>query len=139
MTEKSIYDKIREDIDNAIEMNQGLTLDWKEAVELRGYIKSLEEMYAMIDKEFDELKFKYDSLCTCEDDPRERGLLAVDPMCPIHGDPLHEIVRKNEIIRKLKEDAEKLYYSILRQECGETRYQSRVVDAHRSLMKELGK
>ena len=54
MTEKSIYYKIREYIDNAIEMNQNLTLNWKEAVELRGYIKSLEEMYAIESKEYNQ-------------------------------------------------------------------------------------
>jgi len=72
MTEKSIYYKIRENIDNAIEMNQSLALNWIEAVELRGYIKSLEEAYAMESKESNQ-----------------------------------EIVRRDEIIARLKEDAER--------------------------------
>ena len=51
---------------------------------------------------------------------------------------LHEIVEKQtNIISRLKEDADALYYSILHQEFGETKYQSRAVDAHRALMKEL--
>ena len=48
-----------------------------------------------------------------------------------------ELARRDEIIARLKEDADALYYSILHQEFGETKYQSRAVDAHRALMKEL--
>jgi hypothetical protein len=48
-----------------------------------------------------------------------------------------ELVSKDETIRRLKENAEALYYSILHQEFGETEYQSQAVDAHRALMKEL--
>jgi len=72
MTEKSIYGKISEKIDDAIETNQGLTLDWKEAVELRGYIRSLEEMYAIESKESNQEIARKDAIIVLLKEDAER-------------------------------------------------------------------
>ncbi len=73
MSEKSIYQKIFDALDIAILAETGLTLNWHEAVELRGYIKSLEEAYSLEGNDY-----------------------------------RAEIARRDEIIARLKEDAERL-------------------------------
>lgn len=71
---------------------------------------------------------------TAVNDYQKRGIVALREKNAVLR---AELARRDETIARLKEDADALYYSILHQEFGETKYQSRAVDAHRALMKEL--
>lgn len=67
MSEKSIYQKIFDALDMAILAKTGVTLTWNEALELRGYIKSLEEAYVLEGNEYRaELAILKERICaTC--------------------------------------------------------------------------
>jgi len=70
--------------------------------------RQLRAELARRDEKIAELQFKLDSLCPCETNPQDEHYLLVDEVCPIHGHPHHEIARRDEIIARLKEDAERL-------------------------------
>ena len=103
--------------------------------ELRKLYEKTATELARRDEKIAELQFQLDSLCPCEANPQDEHYLLVDEMCPIHGHPYHETDRRDEIIKRLKEDGERLYTSLENFAI----YDDFVaIILHRALMKELG-